>query len=51
MGIIPTHLIVDPANEAAARAILEKQFINSGESNPNFHTAELIVADYLPGEV
>jgi phage major head subunit gpT-like protein len=47
MGIIPTHLIVDPTNEAAARAILEKQFINSGESNQNFHTAELIVVDYL----
>jgi len=48
MGIIPTHLVVDPTNEAAARAILEKQFINNGESNPNYHTAELIVADYLP---
>jgi phage major head subunit gpT-like protein len=49
MGIIPTHLVVDPTNEAAARAILEKQFVNNGESNPNYHTAELIVADYLPG--
>ena len=47
MGIIPTHLIVDPTNEAAAKAILEKQFINNGESNSNYHTAELIVADYL----
>ena len=47
MGIVPSHLVVDPTNEAAARAILEKQFINSGESNPNYHTAELIVVDYL----
>ena len=47
MGIIPTHLVVDPTNEAAARAILEKQFINNGESNANYHTAELIVVDYI----
>ena len=47
MGIIPTHLVVDPTNEAAARAILEKQFINNGESNSNYHTADLIVADYI----
>ena len=47
MGIVPTHLVVDPTNEAAARAILEKQFATGGESNPNYHTAELIVVDYL----
>ena len=50
MGIVPTHLVVDPTNEAAARAILETQFIGGGNSNPNFHTAELIVADYLPNQ-
>jgi phage major head subunit gpT-like protein len=49
MGIMPTHLVVDPTNEAAARAILEKELINGGDSNANFHTAELIVLDYLPG--
>jgi phage major head subunit gpT-like protein len=42
LGIIPTHLVVDPSNEAAARALLEMQF-NSGSSNPNYHTAELMV--------
>jgi len=47
MGIIPTHLVVDPTNEGAARALLEKQFINNGESNGNYHTAELIVVDYI----
>ena len=47
MGIVPTHLVVDPTNEAAARAILDTQFIGGGNSNPNFHTAELIVVDYL----
>jgi phage major head subunit gpT-like protein len=29
MGIRPTHLVVDPANEAAARKILETQLIRS----------------------
>lgn len=47
MGIRPTHLVVDPTNEAAARAILETQFIGGGNSNPDFHTAELIVSAWL----
>jgi len=47
LGIMPTHLIVSPANEAAARAILAKEFINGGESNPNYHTAELVVVPHL----
>ena len=47
MGIAPTHLVVDPTNEAAARAILETQFIGGGNSNPDFHTAELIVSAWL----
>jgi phage major head subunit gpT-like protein len=47
MGIRPTHLVVDPTNEAKARAILETQLIGSGNSNPNFHTAELIVSPWL----
>ena len=47
LGIMPTHLIVDPKNEAAARAILARELINGGESNPNYHTAELIVVPHL----
>jgi phage major head subunit gpT-like protein len=47
MGIIPTHLAVDPANEAATRAILEMQLTGGGNTNPNFHTAELIVSPWL----
>jgi len=46
-GIVPTHLIVDPTNEAAARAILKKELINSGESNPNYKTAKLLVVPHL----
>jgi len=47
LGINPTHLIVDPTNEAAARAILEKQYLAGGESNQNFNTAKLIVSPWL----
>jgi len=47
LGIMPTHLIVSPANEAAARAILAREFINGGDSNPNYHTAELVVVPHL----
>jgi len=47
LGIVPTHLIVGPTNEAAARAILSRELINGGESNPNYHTAELLVVPHL----
>ena len=47
LGIVPTHLIVDPTNESAARAILSRELINGGESNPNYKTAELVVVPHL----
>jgi len=47
LGIVPTHLIVGPTNEAAARAILSRELINGGESNPNYHTAELLVVPHI----
>ncbi|MDR0387267.1 MAG: Mu-like prophage major head subunit gpT family protein [Treponema sp.] len=47
LGIEPTHLIVDPTNESAARAILSRELINGDESNPNYHTAELLVVSHL----
>jgi phage major head subunit gpT-like protein len=47
LGITPTHLIAGPTNEAAARAILSRELINGGDSNPNYHTAELIIVPHL----
>ena len=47
LGIVPTHLVVGPSQEAAARALLETQFIGGGNSNPNYHTAQLIVVPWL----
>jgi phage major head subunit gpT-like protein len=47
LGIVPTHLVVDASNEKAARKILEAQLIDGGDSNTNYHTAELIVSPWL----
>ena len=51
LGIVPTHLIVGPTNEAAARSILTRELINGGESNPNYNTAELVVVPHLVAAV
>jgi phage major head subunit gpT-like protein len=47
LGIVPTHLVVSSDNESAARLILEAQLIDGGDSNVNYHTAELIVSPWL----
>ena len=47
LGIVPTHLVVSADNESAARKILEAQLIDGGDSNINYHTAELIVSPWL----
>jgi phage major head subunit gpT-like protein len=50
LGIVPTHLVVGPSSEAAARTIVEAQFTASGASNIYYHTAELVVVPHLAGE-
>jgi phage major head subunit gpT-like protein len=47
LGIVPTHLVVGPSHEAAARKIVEAQFQASGASNIHYKTAELIVVPHL----
>ncbi len=47
LGIVPSHLVVGPANRAAAKAILEKEFLAGGESNPNYKAVELIVSPWI----
>ena len=46
MNIKPTHLIVGPTGEAAARAVLKTEYAG-GESNTWFNTAELVVIPAL----
>ena len=47
LGIVPTHLVVGADHESAARKILEAQLVDGGDSNVNYHTAELIVSPWL----
>jgi phage major head subunit gpT-like protein len=47
LGVVPTHLVVGASNEKPARKILEAQLIDGGDSNTNYHTAELIVSPWL----
>ncbi|MDR0684271.1 MAG: Mu-like prophage major head subunit gpT family protein, partial [Spirochaetaceae bacterium] len=47
LGIVPTHFVVSADNESAARKILEAQLIDGGDSNVNYHTAELVVSPWL----
>jgi len=47
LGIVPTHLVVGPSQEASARRIVEAQFLANGASNINYKTAELVVLPHL----
>ena len=47
---IPTHLIVGVANRSAAEAIISKERLNNGESNPNYKRVELIVDARISGK-
>lgn len=43
LGIVPNILLVPPTLEAAARALVETQFLPGGGSNPNFNLAKVVV--------
>lgn len=47
LGVNPTVLVVPPALEAAALALLNTEYGTGGISNPWKDTAELIVTPYL----
>ncbi len=47
LGIKPTALIVPSSLEWTAKALIERELINAGESNDLFKTIEIIVPDYL----
>lgn len=47
MGIRPTALVVPASLEAAARKILERDTLENGEGNINYHVVELIVNPWL----
>jgi phage major head subunit gpT-like protein len=47
LGIMPTHLVVPPSLESAAREILEVDRLASGAGNPWYKTAKPIVTPFL----
>lgn len=47
LGIKPTHLVVPPTLESAAKAVLETQFEAAGASNVWYNTAKLVVVPWL----
>lgn len=47
LGVVPTHLVVGPANEKAAREILLNERDAAGATNPWRNTAELVVVPWL----
>ncbi|WP_196215745.1 Mu-like prophage major head subunit gpT family protein, partial [Vibrio cholerae] len=48
LGTMATKLIVGPSNEAAARKIISREFLDNGESNIYFNNVEIVVSRYLP---
>lgn len=49
LGVKPTHLIIPPALEMAARAILNAQFIATGGTNVFNGLLDIIIVPELPG--
>lgn len=48
LGITPNILLVGASNRAAAKAVVEKEFIDGGDSNTNYKAVQVIVSPWLP---
>lgn len=48
LGIMADTMLVGSSNRVAAEAILAKEMINGGDSNPNYRRLELIVTPWMP---
>lgn len=47
LGTMATTLVVGPSNEAAARKLIMREFLDNGESNIYFNNVEIVVSPYL----
>jgi phage major head subunit gpT-like protein len=47
LGIVADTMLVGVSNRVKAEAILEKQMINSGDTNPNYKRLQLIVTPWM----
>lgn len=48
LGVTPNILLVGASNRAAAKAVVEKEFIDGGDSNTNYKAVQVIVSSWLP---
>ena len=47
LGTMATTLVVGPSNEAAARKIIQREYLDNGESNIYYNNVEIVVSRYL----
>ena len=47
IGTMARVLVVGPSNEAAARKLIKREFLDNGESNIYFNNVEIVVSPYL----
>lgn len=48
LGTMATTLVVGPSNEAAARKIVQREYLDNGESNIYYNNVDIVVSRYLP---
>jgi len=47
LGIKPDLIVCGPSNRAAAQAVIDKEFVDGGDSNTNFKAVDLLVVPWL----
>ena len=47
IGTMARVLVVGPSNEAAARKLIKREFLDNGESNIYYNNVEIVVSPYL----
>ena len=47
IGTMARILVVGPSNEAAARKLIKREFLENGESNIYYNNVEIVVSPYL----
>lgn len=47
LGVRATKLVVGPANEAAAKKLINRMLIDGGDSNPYYNDVEVVVSPFI----
>lgn len=48
LGVAPNLLVCGPSNKAAAKAVIEAQYLAGGGTNVNYKSVDLLVVPWLP---